>query len=598
MLDWNRFPWVSFGRRETPAEFELKCREQRERLVCLTYKPHFSLFINATHLKSVDELAPTMMSLEKQTYPHWNAFLWVSSDVKSALGDVDTRIGVFEAPTMRFGEMMRKTQFLPQAEWSVAFRGGDILSPAALFEFASEMGKTRASTDSCPELFYPQEVILGGGSKAGVELLSKCRDSVPTLLHFNYVGRCFLFHEALARRVDGAVDPTELSGFGEYEWLLKARSLTASFSLVPGYWYYRAEKYSQPIFESNVGASHRALTELQVPAHAERMTVNPATGTRVCPHIADPERHKISVVICFRDKTRMTFDCVKRLLQCKGEIPLEVILVDNGSGDEEARWIRAQVSSSPEAANIRILEFPEAFNFGRMNNWAVSKHATGDIVLFLNNDVELGEGTSLDVWAAWALYPGIGTVGICLRFPDGGVQHCGIRASFGGRSHLFRIGNSHRNDRLTTLGREVFANTFAACMVRKSVFIDNGALDDVDMANGFGDVAFNFELRRKGLKNMYLGYFSGTHAEGASRGHGYEYWEEVRLERRFSEGLFEMLREDLSSSTMPLAEMDLTAILLDTVKGQLRSMPWLDPIKPTLKRLVHRVWPRQAHLPI
>jgi len=59
---------------------------------------------------------------------------------------------------------------------------------------------------------------------------------------------------------------------------------------------------------------------------------------------------------------------------------LEIIIADNASSDGSAEWIKANY---PE---IRIVTFNQNHSYAGGNNRAV-KYATGDILLFLNNDV-------------------------------------------------------------------------------------------------------------------------------------------------------------------------------------------------------------------
>lgn len=63
----------------------------------------------------------------------------------------------------------------------------------------------------------------------------------------------------------------------------------------------------------------------------------------------------------------------------------EVILADNASTDDSVAWVRAH---HPE---VRVVRHPENWAFARGNNAALP-HATGSIVVFLNNDVEVPPG--------------------------------------------------------------------------------------------------------------------------------------------------------------------------------------------------------------
>ena len=67
-----------------------------------------------------------------------------------------------------------------------------------------------------------------------------------------------------------------------------------------------------------------------------------------------------------------------------------------------------------------------------MHNRAVSEHCLGEFLFLLNNDVFLEGDWTLDEMVAWARLDWVGTVGICLRYSHGAIQHGGIRARFGG----------------------------------------------------------------------------------------------------------------------------------------------------------------------
>jgi GT2 family glycosyltransferase len=244
----------------------------------------------------------------------------------------------------------------------------------------------------------------------------------------------------------------------------------------------------------------------------------------------------------------------------------------------------------------KLVSYHGAFNFGHMHNTVIREHVRGDLLLLLNNDVFLDERSDLAEWAAWAAQPWVGTVGILLRYAHGQVQHSGIRARFGGEARLVRLGHSSAEQSFVYESREVFANTFAACLLKRSVFEAIGGLRQVDMANGFGDVAFNFDCLRRGWHNLYLGHLQGMHLESASRGAGasYEYWEERELEREYPEILERMLRSDFGYDTVPSHDHSIARAIGQALRIKFRqSTPWLDPLKPAVKKLLWNLQQRR-----
>ncbi|NIP43024.1 MAG: glycosyltransferase, partial [candidate division Zixibacteria bacterium] len=70
---------------------------------------------------------------------------------------------------------------------------------------------------------------------------------------------------------------------------------------------------------------------------------------------------------------------------------------------------------------IHIVPYNETFNYSRANNLGAEK-ALGELLLFLNNDIEVLESDWLDELVRWADQPEIGIVGAKLLYPDRTIQ--------------------------------------------------------------------------------------------------------------------------------------------------------------------------------
>ena len=112
----------------------------------------------------------------------------------------------------------------------------------------------------------------------------------------------------------------------------------------------------------------------------------------------------------------------------------EIIVVDNGSTDAD---VRAYYESCARSG-VRIVAFDEEFNYSRACNRG-AEAATGELLLFLNNDIEVLEPGWLAELVRHAVRPEIGAVGAKLLYPDRTIQHGGIVLGIGGvagHSHL------------------------------------------------------------------------------------------------------------------------------------------------------------------
>ncbi len=568
-----RFPWATLGRSECPAEFFEKIQEQRSRSGLFACNPTFNLIaIDETPGGSV-AAERTWESLLLQSYSNWRV-LFVGH-VPNRLPD-DPRFQFVAVPEGTPAWKAKNTALGHiESGWVGVVGVGDVLSPAALYQMAWEINR-----DESAKGFFTHEVTLHWKGKRLLDFLSKAPWSLPTQLHWNGVGRFWV----VERSVLPEFEPL-LSGQDEHLALLLA-GLSSPLRLVPLYLYYRLQSRvwdipDEPLLLALNRALSRAMLSLKVERAADRQI-------RVSPAI--PELPRVTAVICFRDKAQLTLNCLRRLIENRSGVVLEVILVDNGSDLAERAQVEAMLSTFE--VPVRLVSFPGCFHFNRMNNWAVREYVQTEAVLFLNNDVEL-ESVDLANWARWALYPGIGTVGIQLRFDERRVQHAGIRGWFGGGARLVRIGNSHASDVLSARVHSVYANTFAACMVSRQTFDAVGGLRETDCVNGFGDVAFCFEAVRRGKQNLYLGNYFGRHAEGASRGKAtYEYWEEVSIERDYPDILQKMLRSDFGINRVPGADLSVKASLEQVFRAFFRKYSrWLNPIKPWIKKQLIRVIP-------
>ncbi len=558
-----RFPWSTYGRSELPGEFFEKISNERARAELFVDGPRFNLIAIVETVEGVRQAARTWESLQLQSYPRWRVWVVAPQSVELSLPD-DERFIRQRVPEGTPGWKSKNTALEAIADGWVGVVGiGDVLSPAALYQLARAIEKEPARGG-----FYTHEVALRG-EKLG-DFFSKRSWSPWTLAEWNYIGRFWILNriglEAFEPLPDGA---------DEQVALLRAGQKT-TFGLVPAYLYYgmRSAQWSEP--DEPVRQVLLSLRQAE-----QRLPL-------ASPVASSPQR--VSAIICFRDRAEMTLRAVRSLIAHHADFALDITLVDNDSTPAE----RAKIEPFLSELNVptRLVSFPGAFNYNRMHNWAVREHARGELLLFLNNDVELTE-CNLATWAALASEPGIASVGIQLRFDHGGVQHAGIRAWFGGEARVARVGNSHADDALTFKTREVYANTFAACLVRREAFEALGGLREKELVNGFGDVAFCFEAVKQGWHHLYFGAAVGVHRESSSRGKlPYEYWEEVAIEREYPEILQKMLREDLGLNRVPTGEYDVLAFLWAALKSKFRrNSAWLDPVKPLIKKGLMRALP-------
>jgi GT2 family glycosyltransferase len=226
---------------------------------------------------------------------------------------------------------------------------------------------------------------------------------------------------------------------------------------------------------------------------------------------------KISIIIPSRDNYEFISKSLGSLFNITDYSNYEVVIVDNQSEQLSVLNLYSLYESRYE--NFLLTKENLPFNFSRACNQGAAK-ATGDLLLFLNNDTEIIDPNWLTNLAGVLQIPGVGVVGPKLLYPDGSVQHAGIVIGLEGHaSHVFM---GVKSDIYTPYGyvdwmRNVSAVTGACMMVRRDVFEKVGGFDE-SLTLAFGDVDLCLRIIDAGYRVVYTPDVQLIHYEGKTRG--------------------------------------------------------------------------------
>jgi len=129
----------------------------------------------------------------------------------------------------------------------------------------------------------------------------------------------------------------------------------------------------------------------------------------------------VSIIIPVYDKLDLTRQCLASLWEHTPGDRYEIIVVDNGSTDGTAEYLRELENEGL----VRALIQEENLGFARACNRGAAS-ARGRYLLFLNNDTEVTDGWLSPLVQTLDHDPYVGAVGSKLLFPDGTIQHAGV----------------------------------------------------------------------------------------------------------------------------------------------------------------------------
>ena len=244
-------------------------------------------------------------------------------------------------------------------------------------------------------------------------------------------------------------------------------------------------------------------------------------------------KQKLSVIIPSKDNPQLLEQCLKSLQESieaqKDHVDIELIVVDNGSNSENRKALETLLQTHT------YIYAPMEFNFARMCNMGAIA-ATGNVLLFLNDDIEFVKNQWLLKMLAKAVLPYVGAVGLKLYYPDSQmIQHSGVTCLPIGPVHKLQ---GFADDKQYYYGKNQFvqnclAVTGACLMVEKVKFAEvGGFLDNLQVA--YNDVDLCISLYEAGYQNMVVNSCFAYHHESLSRGNDESDEKQKRLQTEWA----------------------------------------------------------------
>jgi len=236
--------------------------------------------------------------------------------------------------------------------------------------------------------------------------------------------------------------------------------------------------------------------------------------TRVVYEVPDP-KPLVSVIIPTRDRTDLLRLAVAAVAERCDYRSTEIVVMDNGSAEPESQRCFEEL----RGRGVQVLRDDRPFNYSALNN-AGAKASRGELLLFLNNDIEPLDDGWLAEMVAQVSRPEVGAVGPKLLYPDGTIQHAGVILGLGGlaaHSHHGSPGTSAGYFGRAGLASEFSAVTGACLLTKRAVFEAVGGFDE-ELPVAYNDIDLCLRIRERGLKVIYTPFARLVHNESATRG--------------------------------------------------------------------------------
>jgi len=188
----------------------------------------------------------------------------------------------------------------------------------------------------------------------------------------------------------------------------------------------------------------------------------------------------------------------------------EIIIVTNNL--DEYSEMRKFLST----INHQVCVYKDEYSFSNVNNFAVN-YASGEFLLFLNDDIEIITSNWLESMLKLAMQKDVGAVGAKLLFTDGRLQEAGGIVWKDGI--IWNYGrNENPHDPKFNYVRSVDYCSASCLMIKKELFEKLGKFDTKYKPAYCEDTDICLSIQKAGLRILYQPLATLIHHEGKTSG--------------------------------------------------------------------------------
>jgi len=474
---------------------------------------------------SVITLHNMIRSAMNQTYANWELCISDTSvdpygllqKTAQKYAKADKRIKYTkQSQNISLSESANKAIELAAGDYLTLLNQNDLLHPSALYEVAAELSK--CDTD----FIYTDEISFHTSPYDAFSPLYKPKFSPDSLRSGNYIGNLSLFKSSLISKV--GLYRSEFDGSHEYDMTLRLTEQVKAITHIPRVLYYRRTGGRFICPEGETASTAQKTDEpspCPVAEHLERVGLRGEVLDTEIPNIYRIKYEitgnpLISILIPNKDHVNDLEKCISSIFSLSTYSNFEVLIIENNSEEDETFLYYEKLK---ENEKVKIITWSGEFNYSAINNFGV-KHAKGEYLLLLNNDIEVITPDWLSEMLSFAQRQDVGAVGAMLYYPDDTVQHAGVILGLGGAAahshkHFKRSDRGYMN-RLC-YAQNLTAVTAACLMISTELFTQIGGFDE-KIAVAFNDTDFCMRIRKAGYLIVFTPFAKLYHHESKTRG--------------------------------------------------------------------------------
>lgn len=493
-------------------------RDLEQHIAELRSQPVFSILVPLYNTPPA-LLQAMIRSVVTQWYPHWELILVDDKSpdpkLRASLEQIDDpRIKVhLSEQNQGISGATNQALHMAGGDYVVFLDHDDELTEDCLYELALCIDRDGA------DFVYSDEDKIGPDGRL-VDPFFKPGWSPDTLMSLMYTCHVSCVRRTLALEV-GGLRP-EYDGSQDWDFVLRVTERTDHIAHVPKVLYHwrmipgstAATFDAKPqALDAAVRLRLDALRRRGLEGECETVEGLPAYQ-RVRYHVTG--NPKVSIIIPSKNNGETLRNCVKSIRERSSYRHVEVVVVDNGSSVPDTLSYLEELALT---VGSKVVPHDAPFNFSELCNVG-ARAATGDFLLFLNDDTEVISGDWLERMLGYAHLSHVGAVGAKLLYPQTlRVQHAGVICIADGPSHAFLGANG--DDPCYYARNMLESNWLAvtgACLLVERVKFDRVGGFDETFPVAYNDVELCYRLVEAGYFNVVCPAARLLHYESMSRG--------------------------------------------------------------------------------